>query len=415
MRRAIAVSTFILMLLAVYCLADPALTGSKHTFVPKQYPIEYTSPDEMVSLSSGTPFAQALFILSKFSNKFEKRVIIDPAKHKGNIGIDIDNMNWKKAFEMILRANGLWYVRYDTYYEVVEPANKSEKGKLKKEGVTPDTREIRIKATFFEGDRHVMRELGIDWTTIRNGSLTIGGSSLGAQKVSEQMFVAGLAKTFSHGRVSIDALLSTLESAEKGRIIATPEVVATAGKPAKILVGQEFSVNTRDFAGNVLTHFYETGTILEVTPTVFKGKNGEEFIDLKVSVERSNLVDPVNVTINKTRANSSILLYSGEDTAIAGLYSTERSRHRSGIPFLKDLPWWVLGIRYLAGYDRMEKKDKELVILLHAVLLPKLADRLSAPPKDTAFKKLQRETETTIKPLWPRPGEGKNDKVKLKN
>ncbi len=408
MKRAIAVSTFILMLLAAFCLADPALTGSKHAFVPKQYPIEHTSPDEMISLSSGTPFAQALFILSKFSNKFEKRVIIDPVKHKGNIGIDIDNMNWKKAFEMILRANGLWYIRYDTYYQVVEPTNEAGKvkGKGKKGGVTPDTREIRIKATFFEGDRRIMRELGIDWTTVKNGSLTIGGSSLGAQRVSEDMFVAGLAKTFSNGRASVDVLLSTLESAEKGRVIATPEVVATAGKPAKILVGQEFAVNTRDFAGNIITTFYETGTILEVTPLIFKGKKGEEFINLAVKVERSNLVDPVNITINKTKADSSILLYSGEDTAIAGLYSTEWSKHRAGIPFLKDLPWWVLGIRYLVGYDRMEKKDKELVILLHASLLPKLAERLSAPPKDTDFKRLQREMDTTVKPLWPRPGKG---------
>ena len=175
------------------------------------------------------------------------------------------------------------------------------------------------------------------------------------------------------------------------------------------------AVNTRDFAGNIVTTFYETGTILEVTPTVFKGKKGEEFINLAVKVERSSLVDPVNVTINKTEANSSILLYSGEDTAIAGLYSTERSNQRQGIPFLKDLPWWVLGIRYVAGYDRMEKKDKELVILLHASLMPKLAERLSAPPKDTDFKRLQRETETTVKPLWPRPGEGKDDQVKLED
>ncbi|HUT03681.1 MAG TPA: type II and III secretion system protein [bacterium] len=417
MRRAIAVSMFIVMLLAAFCLAGPALEGSKHTFVPKEYPIEHTSPDEMVSLSSGTPFAQALFILSKFSNKFEKRVIIDPAKHKGNIGVDIDNMHWKKAFEMVLRANGIWYVRYDTYYEIVEPTSEPEKtkGGTKKEGVTADTREIRIKATFFEGDRRVMRELGIDWTTVRNGSLAIGAMSSGAQRVSENMFLAGLAKTFYDGRASVEVLLSTLELAEKGRIIATPEVVATAGKPAKILVGQEFAVNTRDYAGNIITTFYETGTILEVTPSVFKGKKGEEFINLAVKVERSSLVDPVNVTINKTEANSSILLYSGEDTAIAGLYSTERSRQRQGIPFLKDLPWWVLGIRYVAGYDRMEKKDKELVILLHASLLPKLAERLSAPPKDTDFKRLQRETETTIKSFWPRPGEGENDEAKLKD
>jgi len=417
MKKTATVLAFILILFAAFCFAESEPQGSKHPFVPKEYPIEHSSVDELVSLSSGTPFAQGLFILSKFSNKFEKKIIIDPNKHKGNIGVDIENMNWKKAFEMILRANGLWFVSYDTYYEVIEPAvevvTQKSKGETKKKiGLTPDTREVRIKATFFEGDRHFLHELGIDWTTMRAGTLNVDARSPGHQKIIDPLvrtaletYTGGFAKTF--GSVRVEALLDTLESAEKGRIIATPEVVVMVGKSAKVLVGQEFAVNTRDYAGNIITEFYETGTILEVVPTVFKDKNEQEYIHIAVSVIRSSLVDPVNLTINKTEANSSVLLNNGEDTAIAGLYSTERRTGRSGVPFLKDLPWWVFGLRYVFGFDRIEKLDKELVILIKAELLPKLTDRLADIHKMSDFKRLDKELHETVEPLWKRPGEDK--------
>ncbi|MBN1593385.1 MAG: type II and III secretion system protein [Candidatus Coatesbacteria bacterium] len=407
---------FVLVLFAAICVAQDAPQGSKHPFVPKEYPIEHTSVDEMVSLSSGTPFAQAMFIISKFSNKFEKKVIIDPIKHKGNISVDIENMHWKKAFEMILRANGLWYVSYETYYEVVEPVDEVATAKpktddTKKSTLTENTREVRIKATFFEGDRHFLHELGIDWRTIRAGSLNVDARSAGHQKLWDsavynalETYSAGFERQF--GSVTIQALLDTLESAEKGRIIATPEVVVMVGKSAKVLVGQEFAVNTRDFAGNIVTEFYETGTIMEVVPTVFTDRAGKEFIHLAVSVIRSSLSDPVNLTINKTEANSSILLNDGEDTAIAGLYSTERKVGRSGVPLLKDLPWWVLGLRYVFGFDRVEKQDKELVILLNAQLVPKLNDRIAQEEGASDFDKLNKELNDTVKPLWNRPGDG---------
>ncbi len=416
MKRAISVSISILVLFAAFCFAESEPQGGKHPFVPREYPIEHSSVDELVSLSSGTPFAQGLFILSKFSNKFEKKIIIDPDKHKGNIGIDIENMHWKKAFEMMLRANGLWYVSYDTYYEVIEPAaavpSQTKDETKKKVALTSDTREVRIKATFFEGDRHFLHELGIDWTTIRAGTLNVQAGSPGHQKILDpvvrtalETYTAGFGKMF--GKVRVEALLDTLESAQKGRIIATPEVVVMVGKTAKVLVGQEFAVNTRDFAGNIITEFYETGTILEVAPTVFKDKNDREYIHLTVSVIRSSLVDPVNLTINKTEVSSSILLNDGEDAAIAGLYSTERRKGRSGVPWLKDLPLWVFGLRYVFGSDRIEKIDKELVILLNAELLPKLAERFADIDKESDFDRLDKELHETVEPLWPRPGENK--------
>jgi type IV pilus assembly protein PilQ len=44
---------------------------------------------------------------------------------------------------------------------------------------------------------------------------------------------------------------------------------------------------------------------------------------------------------------------------------------------LKDLPWWVLGIRYLTGSDQTILTKKEVVILLKADLLKTLETRFA--------------------------------------
>ena len=72
----------------------------------------------------------------------------------------------------------------------------------------------------------------------------------------------------------------------------------------------------------------------------------------------------MSTVINKATANTSVLLYDGEEVAIAGLYSTSDQKSRSGIPILKDIPKWFLGLGYLFGYDRIETVKRELIILL---------------------------------------------------
>ena len=48
------------------------------------------------------------------------------------------------------------------------------------------------------------------------------------------------------------------------------------------------------------------------------------------------------------------------------------------MPFLKDLPWWFFGLRYVFGYESTSLVKKELLILIRAELLPTLKDRYKA-------------------------------------
>jgi len=113
---------------------------------------------------------------------------------------------------------------------------------------------------------------------------------------------------------------------------------------------------------------------------------------LNISVERSSfLLNDQTTEIKKTNAATQVLMLNGEETILGGLFVNEDTRVRNGIPFLKDLPWWVFGIRYLTGSDATTTTKKELVILLKAELVPTLKERLANPITNPLNTELQKQ------------------------
>ncbi|MHB8853711.1 MAG: hypothetical protein ACYC6P_10205, partial [Ignavibacteriaceae bacterium] len=87
-----------------------------------------------------------------------------------------------------------------------------------------------------------------------------------------------------------------------------------------------------------------------------------------------------------------VVLLNGEETVIGGMYIDQTTKVRTGIPFLKDLPWWFFGLRYIFGSDQNRVSKKELVILIRANLVPSLKERLSEPPEENLLRmELQNE------------------------
>jgi type IV pilus assembly protein PilQ len=78
---------------------------------------------------------------------------------------------------------------------------------------------------------------------------------------------------------------------------------------------------------------------------------------------------------------------------LGGLFVTEEVVTRNGIPFLKDLPWWVFGIRYITGSDQTIERKKELVILLKTELLPTLKERLENPITNPLNSEISKQNE----------------------
>ncbi|MEI7907112.1 MAG: hypothetical protein WCI84_07115, partial [Bacteroidota bacterium] len=112
----------------------------------------------------------------------------------------------------------------------------------------------------------------------------------------------------------------------------------------------------------------------DVKPTVYEEK-GIKFINLDVTAERST-VSPGPI-INKSSAKTFSVLYDGEEMVMGGLYTNVESSERGGVPFLKDLPWWVFGLKYIFGYENQTTSTQELIILLKAELVPTLEERIA--------------------------------------
>lgn len=369
----------IILHVALLILATGAVVLAQETL-----PREYIPESELVSLNSDLDMSVAMDLLSEYAIRHAGKPIYDPEKRSGPIGVDIRMMPWKSALEVILSRRGLWYSEKEHFFQVILPdAQSGDLGSASVVKMADGTelrlgyREVKIEAVFFEGNRKSLREIGIDWSTFYNGDLDISADQLGALQLNEDFLSLDVKIPSKLYGVDVEALLRVFDSMNIGEVIAQPQITVMEGKEGKIQVGQDFSIKTRDFAGNIIDRFFSTGTILMVTPYVLQDDQKRSAIFLTVHVERSQAYpDAVSTIIDKSEANSHVQLFDGEETLIAGLYSTESTTLRKGIPILKDLPWWFLGLRYIFGYSRDEDVEKELVIILKASLLPEVFARL---------------------------------------
>jgi len=252
---------------------------------------------------------------------------------------------------------------------------------MQKEVASFRSREIKISAIFFEVNLTKLDEVGINWSFMKSTKdVDLAVTFAGADKVSSEVFKTEVTPKVSFANITFLAKL--FSNYELGEILSGPQLVVRSGEEGRIQVGQDFSIRERDFAGNLIDKFYSAGTICRVRPQVIS-EQGVNFVHMIVEVERSS-VQPgaISTIINKTKANTNLLLLDGEETIIGGLYNSESSTVRVGIPFLKDLPWYVFGLRYLFGYDKDQVAKKELVILMKAELVPTLQERITQKTKE---------------------------------
>ncbi|MDP2208440.1 MAG: type II and III secretion system protein [Bacteroidota bacterium] len=357
---------------------------------------EFVSKDEIASIAQTTPFDKAIAALSDVSKKYLGKLIIDPSKRAIPIGIDIKAMHWQDALELILKINNLWYLEYQDYFEITGAKGEAVTDKatgglaFEKEPVNMNSREVKISAVFFNVDLNKMHESGINWKFFRSKpddqfkSLTIEQQT--AKKVSDTLLFNLALKGVDLSFGNLDAIVRLFSENNLGEVISNPQIVVRSSEKGKIQVGEDISVKKKDFAGNTVIEQIPTGTIIEVTPYVIKeGEN--EFVYLDLEVERSVITALGEApTISRTRAKTVLLMIDGEEAVIGGLYSNFDSKERSGIPILKDLPWWVFGLRYIFGYDKVLTSKKELTILLKIELVPTLHERMARKVKENLIE-----------------------------
>ena len=364
------------------------------------------NPVELVSISQYASFDQAIKMLSAVSELVTGKSIVSTVQISSPIGLEIKKMPYLDALNLIVNTENLQYEEKEGTI-VIKPKGKTEEEKLDEDTFADlDAREVKISAIFFEADIQNSLDRGIDWDWLLSKDGVTVGTTLRTQTIppEQQTQQQGKPPEFNINSLTdfkmgdwvgnATAMFRFFESQNLGEIIASPTITVRDRQKGRIQIGSDFSIKQRDFSGNVIDKFYSAGSIINVVPYVYS-KKGIDYILLKLEAERSSFFpSELTTEVKKTSASSDVLLLDGEETVIGGLYINEETIVRTGIPFLKDLPWWVLGIRYLTGSDKTIVTKKEVIILLRAELLPTLEDRFISIQKQNLIKqKLEKDKE----------------------
>lgn len=356
------------------------------------------SQEEAVTLSETLPFDKAIEILSAVSEQHTGKRIVLSIEKTDPIGIPIVNTYYKKALTLIVQYSGLIFEERENVIVVFRRNDPAATGDPTNYA-SVSSREIKISAVFFEANITEMKERGINWEFLLNGKgVSIGGDLLTFGESSEDGggsegdatsetndFKLTTETRFETGNFTgtAKAAFKFFENENLGDIIAMPTVTVRDQTQGRIQIGSNISIKQRDFSGNVIETFIPTGTIIEITPFLHN-EDDVDYILLKAKAERSTaIVGATTTEIKKTEATTEVLLLNGEETIIGGLFDMQQTSERTGIPILRDLPWWFFGIRYLTGYEQEKTIKKEVVILLKAEIVPTLKERILMKKSDT--------------------------------
>jgi general secretion pathway protein D len=370
----------------------------------------YVNPEELVTLSETIPFFQAIEVMSKVSEKLTGKKIVCTTNIDTPIGVEIEKMSYKKALIIVAQFNNLMVE--ETENSTIVKRKDAGKSSSAKEGTyaAVNEREVKISAVIFEADVNTMHEKGINWQALFSQSgLSVGAnlitasssdssSSSSSTSSSSPSFTATAESNFKIGKTdgTITAALNFFETENLGKVISRPTISVVNGQKGRTQVGSDVAIKERDFSGNLIDRFYSTGTIIEVTPYIYN-EDGIDYVYLDTKVEKSSALTGSSSTITeitKTAASTKLLMLDNEEVAIGGLFVNDETTIRRGIPFLKDLPWWFLGLKYIFGYDQISINNKEIILLIKVNIVPTLKERIEQKKQESLLnKEWQKQTD----------------------
>ena len=239
-------------------------------------------------------------------------------------------------------------------------------------------RQVVIEALIARVDLTDKLNFGMQWT-IQN-DLKIKGNPFGPDfnltgplKLDTTITSPNFTFTAYDSAGNITLLLQSLASEGKAKILASPHILVSDNREAKIQVGSQIPLATQTtttpVSGETVTstitstvQYKDIGIILKVKPQI----NDSGLVSLEISQEVSSRGDKVVIagqefeSINKTEATTNLVAQNGETIVIGGLIREDSTKTRSGIPLLSKIP--ILG--YLFGSTIDENIRNELIILL---------------------------------------------------
>ncbi len=269
------------------------------------------------------------------------------------------------------------------------------------------TPQVAIQGLIFEADTDIGRDLGVRWgasyiaspetgnPTGKNfpGRIAVGGGgprdtidgedgeTAGAPILVDfpaAGVAAGAGSTLGlvlgslDGSSQLDAQVTAIEQAGKGKVISRPKVITLNNAEAQIQsleilrvrlpsTGTVINTGAGGAAGGntSATQAIDTGIILRVTPQV--SNDGYILLQMfvKSSVPSTAKTDDIPNEISR-QATSQVLVRDGETVVIGGVYRQQSTQAESGVPWLKDIP--ILG--WLFKNRSNQDRRQELLVFI---------------------------------------------------
>jgi len=217
----------------------------------------------------------------------------------------------------------------------------------------------------------------VDPGTVASRAVSTFGLGAASQATGYGGFVLSAASD------SFSLLLRSLQDANRAQILSRPQIMTVDNKAGFVNVGQLVArVNGLSQAVNNAPPILdvtdvEVGLTLEVLPRV--GADG--LISMQILARRSEVDEtpgagtpigtdtngvPIIVPpINETRAESTIVAYSGQTVIFGGLIQKQRTVQSRRVPYLSQIP--ILGVMF--RFDRETEFRSELLIIMTPMLV----------------------------------------------
>jgi len=240
-------------------------------------------------------------------------------------------------------------------------------------------RQVLIEAIVLQVDLSDTESLGVDYEVLRRNPSTIFGQKFGSAGALRSLgelfptssgFGGGVSGVF--GGKEFRAIINALMTDSRVKLISSPSVLAADNRPARIQVGTEEPIPTGTInaavgatspSSSTTIQYRNTGRILTIIPQV----NSKGLVNLQVKAEVSARGEDVPFgsgetfpSFNTQDAETTAVVHDGETLVIGGLIGERKSKTRSGIPYLMNLP--VVG-RFF-GTTTDESRRTELIMLI---------------------------------------------------
>jgi type IV pilus assembly protein PilQ len=259
--------------------------------------------------------------------------------------------------------------------------------------------QVQIEARVVEANKDWQRQFGIKWPQANSGTAAItgGAGSSGTPWVGSQApfwngiqgfnrapsgqsaavawspGTAGVTSiaapagelwlSFLSTRISINAILQALETDGTVKIVSSPKVVTQNNKKATILSGEKIPYPTQQGGaqgGAITVAFVDANLQLDVTPQITN--EGTIIMDIKLEKAEADFSRTVQgtPTILRKALETQMLVRDGGTAVLGGVYVTNHSTGRAGVPFLSKIP--LLG--FLFRRDTKAESNSELLIFI---------------------------------------------------